>query len=164
VNFLKKILAEAATGAWRETGQNGKPSNPNILGIWKTLGYPSSGIWASDQTAWCAGFVNFALKESGLPYAKEAGARAMIPKGKSLGFTDVNIADMQPGDIVLWNFGHVNFCYTASGGKFSFVGGNQTPQGASKSNPNDGAVTHSWPTGWTPSRGGIAAVIRPQCK
>lgn len=164
VPFLKKILAEANNGVWRETGQRGKPSNPNIIGIWKSLGFPSSGIWASDQTAWCAGFVNFALKESGLPYLKEAGARNLVAKAPSIGFKSVSVSEMQPGDIVLWSFSHVNFCYTAQGGKYSFVGGNQTPQGAAKNNPDDGSVTNSWPSGWTPSRGGIVAVVRPQCK
>lgn len=162
IPFLQKILGEAATGAWRETGQGGKPSNPNIINIWKSLGYPSSGMWLSDQTAWCAGFVNLALKESGLPYLKEAGARNMISRGPSVGMTSVAIPDMQPGDIVLWSFNHVCFCYTANQGKFTFVGGNQTPTGG-KNNPDDGDVTNSWKTGWTPSKGGIVAVIRPSC-
>jgi uncharacterized Zn-binding protein involved in type VI secretion len=166
INFLNKILEESAKGMWRESGQGGRPSNPNILGIWKSIGYPSTGIWTSDQTAWCAGFVNVALKESGLPYAQEAGARNMINvRGPQLGFVKVPISDMQPGDIVLWNFSHVNFCYTANGGKYTFVGGNQTPEGTSrKNNPDDGSVTISWKSGWTPARGGIEAVIRPQCK
>lgn len=164
LKFLKAVLAEADNGQWRETGQRGKPSNQNITNIWKSLGYPTTGMWASDQTAWCAGFVNLALKESGLPYAKEAGARNTISKAPGLGFTTVAVADMQPGDIALWSFNHVNFCYTAQDGKFTFVGGNQTPKGAGKNNPSDGDVTISWPSGWTTSRGGIVTVVRPQCK
>ena len=163
--FLQKILAEAAKGMWRETGQGGRPSNPNIINIWKSLGYPSTGMWASDQTAWCAGFVNLALKESGLPYVKDAGARNTMARLKGLGFQEVSVANMQPGDIVLWSFSHVNFCYTAQGGKYTFVGGNQTPDDKTKTNnPSDGSVTVSWKTGWTSSRGGIVTVLRPQCK
>jgi uncharacterized Zn-binding protein involved in type VI secretion len=165
LGFLNRILGEAAKGQWRETGQRGNPSNQNIINIWKSLGYPSSGMWASDQTAWCAGFVNWALKECGLPYSKEAGARNTVSKAPGLGFTTVAISDMQPGDIVLWSFSHVNFCYTASGGKYTFVGGNQTPDDKTKNNnPSDGSVTISWKSGWTPARGGIVAVVRPQCK
>ena len=165
LNFLKKILDEAANGQWRETGQGGKPSNQNITNIWKSLGYPTSGMWASDQTAWCAGFVNLALKESGLPYSKEAGARNTIAKAPALGFTKVAISDMQPGDIVLWSFSHVNFCYTANNGKYTFVGGNQTPDDKTRTNnPSDGSVTISWKSGWTPARGQIVEVVRPQCK
>jgi uncharacterized Zn-binding protein involved in type VI secretion len=163
VPFLQKILAEASNGLWRESGQGGRQSNQNILNIWKSLGFPQSGAWLSDQTAWCAGFVNFALKESGLAYAKEAGAQAMFAKGPSLGMTQVAIADMQPGDLVLWSFHHVNFCYTANNGKFSFVGGNQTPTGSGGNNPSDGDVTNSWKSGWTPARGQIVSVLRPGC-
>jgi uncharacterized Zn-binding protein involved in type VI secretion len=164
IAFLQKVLAEAAKGDWRETGQGGKPSNPNITNIWKSLGYPLSGMWASDQTAWCAGFVNFALKESGLGYLKEAGARNTISRSKSVGMVPVEIKDMQPGDIVLWSFSHVNFCYTANNGRFTFVGGNQKPDDGSRTNnPSDGSVSISWKTGWTANRGGIVAVVRPQC-
>lgn len=163
IAFLQKVLAEAAKGTWRESGQRGNPSNPNITNIWRSLGYPNSGIWMSDQTPWCAGFVNLALKESGLAYLKEAGARNQISRGPSIGMISVPIAQMQPGDICLWTFNHVNFCYTANNGKFSFVGGNQTPSGAGKNNPDDGDVTNSWKTGWTPSHGGIVAVMRPKC-
>lgn len=163
IPFLKKILAEAQQGMWRESGQHGNPSNINITNIWKSLGFPQTSTWLSDQTAWCAGFVNFALKESGLPYLKEAGARNVIAKGPTVGMKPVQISDMQPGDIVLWSFNHVNFCYTANNGRFTFVGGNQTPTGAGKNNPSDGDVTNSWPSGWTASKGGIVAVMRPGC-
>ena len=164
IPFLQKCLAEAARGAWRETGQGGAPSNPNIVGIWKTLGFPSSGIWASDQTAWCAGFVHFALKESGLPYLKEAGARQTIARAGEIKMEKIAIKDMQPGDIVLWSYSHVNFCYTANGGKYTFVGGNQTPDDKTKTNnPSDGSITVSWKSGWTQDKGQIVAVIRPKC-
>ncbi len=163
IPFLQKILAEAAKGSWRESGQRGNPSNPNITNIWHSLGFPSSGIWMSDQTAWCAGFVNLALKESGLAYLKEANAQNMISRAPSIGMISIPVDQMQPGDICLWSFHHVNFCYTANNGKFSFVGGNQTPTGSGGNNPSDGDVTNSWPSGWTPSRGGIVAVMRPKC-
>ena len=165
IPFLQKCLGEAANGTWRETGQGGHPSNPNIIGIWKSLGFPSSGIWTSDQTAWCAGFVNFALKESGLAYLKEAGAKQTISRAVSeLQYTKIAIADMQPGDIVLWSYSHVNFCYTAKNGHFTFVGGNQTPDDKTKTNnPSDGSVTISWKSGWTTAKGQIVAVIRPKC-
>jgi len=53
VPFLDKCLDEAAQGKWRESGQGGKPSNPNITGIWQNIGYPNSSPWTTDQTAWC---------------------------------------------------------------------------------------------------------------
>lgn len=162
ISTLSSILEEAKSGAWRETGQGGKPSNPKIVNIWRTLGYGGSNYWESDQTPWCAGFVMYCLNESGMPFIKEAGARATIQRAGQFNAKKVPIGQMQPGDIVLWDFGHVNFVYQANNGRYNFVGGNQTPT-AKTSNPNDGDVTISWSSGWTPNRGGITDVIRPAC-
>ena len=159
--FLRKQLElTAQNGYWRETGQNGNTSNPNITRIWADLGYPTSAPWNTDQTAWCMGFVNYTLKQCGYRYVQEAGARAIATNPSRWGATKVEIADAQPGDIVLWNFGHVNFVYTAVEGKLSFVGGNQSPKNKGN-NPNDGDVTQSWPGGWTEARGGIVGIYRP---
>ena len=70
------------------------------------------------------------------------------------------IDQAEPGDIVLWNYSHVNFVYRNQGGKLSFVGGNQSPNKGGN-NPNDGDVTNSWPGGWNSSRGGIVGIFRP---
>lgn len=160
-SFLDQVLSEAKRGMWRESGQNGKPSNPNIVGIWKDLGYPSNNYWSTDQTPWCMGFVNFVLKRSGYRYVQEASSWAIRNKPARWNATPVNPADAQPGDIALWDFGHVNFVYQAGGGKLSFCGGNQTPSSGKNNNPNDGDVTVSWPSGWTPSRGTLAGIWRP---
>jgi len=56
-SFLKQIVSEASRGVWDETGMGGKPSNPNIIKIWKDLGYPQTGAWTTDQTAWCMGLL-----------------------------------------------------------------------------------------------------------
>lgn len=97
--------------SWLETGMGGAPSNPQIINIWKEIGMPQKGIWLSDQTAWCAGFVQYVLKKSGLKWMPEAGARNTIAKAAKIGGQKIPIADMQPGDIVLWSYSHVNFCY-----------------------------------------------------
>jgi hypothetical protein len=167
LGFLSKCLEETKTGTWRETGQGGKPSNPNILGIWKNIGLGFN----SDQVPWCAGFACFAMKQSGLKWIREAGAKNLANKlatgSVDSGYKEVSISEMKPGDLVLWGTGHVNFCYTASGGKYTFVGGNQMPGRAAeppvRDPNNDGDVTVSWPSGWTPSRGGITKVVRLDC-
>ena len=159
--FLDQVLAEAKRGMWRESGQNGRPSNPNIVNIWISLGYPNQSYWRSDQTPWCMGFLNFVLKKSGYRYVQEAASIALKNKPQRWNATQVPINQAQPGDMVLWNFGHVNFVYTANNGKYSFVGGNQTPSSGSNNNPNDGDVSVSWPSGWTPNRGGIVGIWRP---
>jgi hypothetical protein len=155
IPFLNKILEEAKRGMWRESGQGGRPSNPNITNIWKNLGIGPGGCWNTDQTAWCAGFVNFALKNSGYKYYQCAGARQTAAK-----LAPVAVKDAQPGDVVLWPFSHVNFIYTRQGNKVTFCGGNQTPSSGKNNNPSDGDVTISWPSGYDLGKGGIQ-VFRP---
>jgi hypothetical protein len=149
VTFLKRTMEEAGRGMWRETGQAGGVSNKNITGIWTSIGYPSSGPWVSDQTAWCMGFINFGLKCLGYKYVQTASAAAITTSPERWGAVQVPKDQAQPGDIAFWSYRHVNFVYTANNGKFSFVGGNQSPKASN--NPNDGDVTNSWPGGTTAS-------------
>jgi hypothetical protein len=160
VPFLQKTLDEASRGMWRETGQGGKPSNPNITGIWKSLGIGSTGAWATDQTAWCMGFVNFALKSSGYKYVQTASAAAITQNPGRWNATQVPKDQARPGDIAFWSYRHVNFVYGASGGKYTFVGGNQTPKGGSN-NPDDGDVTVSYPGGTSASNSNWVSCWRP---
>ena len=146
VPFLDARLAEAKTGAWRETGQGGAASNSKITGIWTNLGYPAGSPWTTDQTAWCMGFVNYGLKSSGYKYVQTASAAAITTNPEKWGAVQVPKAEAQPGDIAFWSYRHVNFVYTAVNGKYSFVGGNQTPSGG-KNNPDDGDITISYPGG-----------------
>jgi len=160
IPFLTQVLEESKRGMWRETGQGGRPSNSNITGIWTSLGFPASGCWTTDQTAWCAGFVNFALKRSGYRYVQTASARAIAQTPDKWKAVAVPVSDAQPGDIVLWPFSHVNFIYSRNGNKVTFCGGNQTPTSGKNNNPSDGDVTISWPSGYDLSKGGIQ-VFRP---
>lgn len=167
LGFLAQALAESRQGTWRETGQGGAPSNPTILNMWKNIGLSFN----SDQVPWCAGFACFAMKQSGLKWIREASAKNLANKLGS-GSVDPNykivgVNEMKPGDLVLWGSGHVNFCYTANNGKYTFVGGNQAPGRAAeppvRDPERDGDVTMSWPSGWTPARGGITKVVRLDC-
>jgi uncharacterized Zn-binding protein involved in type VI secretion len=169
IPWLEARLEEADRGLWRESGQRGRPSNPRILNVWTELGFSQSSPWNTDQTAWCAGFVNYALKNCGYRWAPEALTVAFQNNPKRWKAQVVSIKDAQPGDIVRWNFSHVSFIYQIAGGKYSFVGGNQTPKAVAgkNNNPDDGDLTVAWggPTGktpiWTPSQGGITIVLRP---
>ena len=156
VPFLQKQLElTQANGYWRETGMRGAPSNANILRIWSDLGYPKKGIFVSDQTAWCAGFQNWVLKQCGYRYVQNTLAKSIYNNPEKWNAVKVDAKDAQPGDIVVWSFSHVNFLYQSINGKFSFVGGNQAPKAAGKNNPDDGDVTECWVSGgkpvWTPA-------------
>jgi hypothetical protein len=159
IPFLDARLAEARRGMWRETGQGGNSSNANITGIWTNLGY-SGAPWTTDQTAWCMGFVNFALKGSGYVYVQTASAAAITQTPARWNATQVPKDQAQPGDIAFWSYRHVNFVYTANNGKFSFVGGNQTPTGGSN-NPSDGDITNSYPSGTSASNPNWVSCWRP---
>ena len=160
VPFLSKCLDEAAAGKWRETGQGGKPSNPTITGVWQNLGYPNSGIWTTDQTAWCMGFVNFGLKSCGYRYFQTASAAAITTNPDKWNAVQVPKDQAQPGDIAFWSYRHVNFVYTAQNGKYTFVGGNQTPSGG-KNNPDDGDLTKSYPNGTGANNANWVSCWRP---
>jgi hypothetical protein len=160
IPFLQQCLSEATRGLWRETGQGGKASNPNITGIWTNLGYPGSSPWNTDQTAWCMGFVNFTLKAAGYKYFQTASAAAITQSPQKWNATQVPKDQAQPGDIAFWSYRHVNFVYAVNNGKYTFVGGNQTPKGGSN-NPDDGDVTVSWPTGMPYSHPSLVSIWRP---
>lgn len=160
VPFLNQCLDEAAQGKWRETGQGGKPSNPTITGIWQNLGYPNSSPWTTDQTAWCMGFINFGLKSSGYRYFQTASAAAITTNPEKWGAVQVPKDQAQPGDIAYWSYRHVNFVYTVQNGKYTFVGGNQTPRGG-KNNPDDGDLTLSYPNGTGANNANWVSCWRP---
>ena len=159
IPFLDKCLDDAAAGKWRESGQGGKPSNPNITGIWQNLGYPSNSPWTTDQTAWCMGFINFALKSSGYRYFQTASAAAITTNPEKWGAVQVPKDQAQPGDIAFWSYRHVNFVYSAQNGKFTFVGGNQSPKASN--NPDDGDITKSYPTGTGANNANWVSCWRP---
>jgi len=160
IPFLEARVTEAGSGAWRETGQGGNPSNAKITGIWTNLGYPSANPWTTDQTAWCMGFVNYALKNSGYKYVQTASAALITTNPEKWGAVQVPKAEARPGDIAFWSYRHVNFVYTAANGKYSFVGGNQTPSGG-KNNPDDGDITISYPGGTAASNANWVSCWRP---
>ena len=169
IPFLQTILGEASSGMWRESGQGGKPSNPNIVKIWAALGFPSTNLtnptansspWNTDQTAWCMGFVNFALQSSGYRWVPTASAQAITTNPGRWNAVQVPKEQAQPGDIAFWSYRHVNFVYEKKGAGYTFVGGNQTPKGGSN-NPEDGDVTISYPGGTPASNGNWVSCWRP---
>lgn len=159
--FLEKQLQLAQGGHWSETGMGGATSNPNITRIWADLGFPKSGMWLSDQTAWCMGFVNWTLKQCGYRYRQSAGAKeigSMTDKWGATRITDMRQAE--PGDIALWSYSHVNFVYTSRNGVLTFVGGNQADRAAN--NPSGGTVNQSYKGGYQVGKDNtLVAIFRP---
>jgi uncharacterized protein (TIGR02594 family) len=150
--FLSQVLAEANAQNWDENG-----TNPNILNIWRELGFPDTAYWKTDSTPWCAGFVNWVLKRTGYKYMQSARAYDFRDKTSVYGGVPVPLSDGQPGDIVVWDYSHVNFIYTVtSPGVYRFVGGNQSDRADGNNNPSGGTVTE---IGGRASR--ISGIFRP---
>lgn len=157
--FLKKQLDLARDGHWTERGMSDKSkSNPNIMAMWKDIGMESVAKAQGDQTAWCAAFVNWVLKQCGYRYVQSARAYDFRDKPDRWGAKKVS--DPEPGDICVWNFSHVNFVYTVEDGKCTFVGGNQG-SGKPANNPAAGRVTISYPNGVPKNHKTIVGFYRP---
>jgi uncharacterized protein (TIGR02594 family) len=161
--FLSQVLAEANNQQWDETGDRSSTSNGNIINIWRELGFPDTAYWQTDQTPWCAGFCNWVLKRTGYKYMQSARAYDFRDKTSVYGGVPVPLDAGQPGDIVVWNYSHVNFIYTSpSPGVYTFVGGNQSDsESPTNNNPSKGTITNSWKGGWTQDRGRISGIFRP---
>jgi uncharacterized protein (TIGR02594 family) len=161
--FLSQVLAEANNNQWDETGDKSSTSNGNIINIWRELGFPDTAYWQTDQTPWCAGFTNWVLKRTGYKYMQSARAYDFRDKTNLYGGVPVPLDAGQPGDIVVWDYSHVNFIYTSpSPGVYTFVGGNQSDSAsATNNNPSGGTITNSWPGGWRQSNGRISGIFRP---
>jgi hypothetical protein len=166
-SWLDEQLSKTnSDGYWLETGMAGADSNPNILGIWKDLGFGTKSPWNTDQTSWCMGFVNYGLKQNGYRYVQTA--RAFDVRDRLSDYRVTQILDprqAQPGDIALWRYSHVSFVYSNNNGALSFVGGNQKKRssfGTPKINPSQGDVSISWQNGYvSPGDGTLIGIFRP---
>lgn len=161
IEFLKEQYALSKEGYWTETGMRGGPSNPNILKIWKDIGLGSIGT--SDQVPWCMAWVNWVLKQCNYRYVQSARAWDMRDGYSRWGATKVDIP--QPGDMVVWSYGHINFVYDVlPNGNITCIGGNQGGGRVSNNNPIGGLVTISYPGGVSPRNSSIVGIYRPSNK
>jgi GH24 family phage-related lysozyme (muramidase) len=129
--WLDKQLELAANGYWRETGfeltGEIQPSNPNILSMWRNLGFTLEYWTQSDQTVWAMAFVNYGLKQNGYRYVQTPHPRDLEIRFEDYRFSRVKPEDARAGDVVLWANDHVNFVYENINGTLRFVGGAQPP-------------------------------------
>jgi hypothetical protein len=163
--WLDQQLAKTNSSKyWLETGMGGNPSNPNILNIWRDLGFGNKGAWNSDQTSWCMGFVNYGLKQNGYRYVQTASAFDIRNRISDYGALRVlNPREAQSGDIALWSYGHVSFVYENNNGILNFVGGNQKCRNSNgNGDPSQGDVSIAWRGGFSaPADGTLIGIFRP---
>lgn len=164
--LAEQLSKTESTGFWVETGMRGAASNPNILNVWRDIGFGNRAPFNTDQTAWCMGFVNYGLKQNGYRFIQTARAFDIRDRAADFGVTRVlNVAEAQPGDIALWKYSHVSFVYQNNNGALSFVGGNQKKRsgfGSGTSDPSQGDVSISWQNGYaSPGDGTLIGIFRP---
>lgn len=102
----------------------GPEDNPAIMAMYASVGHD----WVEhDSVAWCAAFVGHCLEKAGLRSTRRLNARSYLDWG-----IPVDLADAQPGDIVVFSRGskswqgHVGFFVKTAGATIEVLGGNQS--------------------------------------
>lgn len=96
-------------------------NNPEIMKYFHDIGK----IWVKDdETAWCAAYVNWVLKNAGADYSGELNAKSLLESG-------YKVDDFQLGDIAIFHrgtkawMGHVGFPVKEDKYHIYLLGGNQ---------------------------------------
>lgn len=100
----------------------GDKHHPRIIAYFEAVGHS----WVNtDETAWCAAFVGWVLRISGLPYLKKLNARAYLSWGEET--TKPKMGDLA----IFWRGtpdsgqGHIGFFVRQEGRFVWILGGNQ---------------------------------------
>lgn len=101
----------------------GDIDNPEVLKYFNGLGFNGKAL--KDETAWCAAFANWALKEADLPYQKKLNARSFLEIGEDTVCPQLlDLVVLYRGKRNGWK-GHVGF-YIKETEKYIYIlGGNQ---------------------------------------
>ena len=115
---------EIAQGYIGTTEGPGPEDNPAIMAMYASVGHD----WVEhDTVAWCAAFVGHCSEKAGLRSTRRLNARSYLDWG-----IPVDLADAQPGDIVVFSRGskswqgHVAFFMKTTGAMIEVLGGNQS--------------------------------------
>ena len=145
---VKELLAIAA----KQIGITEWPRNSNKVkyNTW----YYGREVSGSDYP-WCMAFVQWCYNEAGmrLPY-KTASCSALLDWYKK-NHPECVVSKPQPGDVVIYDFGHTGIVESAAVGKITAIEGN-TSAGSSGSQDNGGGVYRR-----TRSTSCVRAFIRP---
>lgn len=119
---MKHLIKAFSQIGFKET--KGQPDNPEVLKYFNALGFDGEKL--KDETAWCAAFANWVLKESGLQYQNTLNARSFLKIGAPVDVPKI-------GDVVvLWRkrknsvWGHVGFFIRETPDFIYILGGNQS--------------------------------------
>ena len=130
---LAKVLQEGKGGAWA-----GGASNKNVQNMLATVGISSGSVFPSGHSYWCAAFMGWMLKISGLQYLVGAKSGSVTASAADYMRYGQAVDPRQPnlwrqGDVAVVSSSgntssgkHVTFIYGAPhGGWYRCLGGNQ---------------------------------------
>ena len=118
-----------------------KSNNPEVLKYFKETGF---GYIKTDETSWCAAFVNYCVKQNGYEYPHSLTAKSWLGQGKK-------VTNPKTGDIIIfwrekkssWK-GHVAFFVEADkeNGLIYCYGGNQDGKVCIKAYPEERVLAY----------------------
>lgn len=129
--WLKIARRELGTAEYR----NG--SNPRILEYLATTTLPRSAR-ATDNTSWCAAFVNWCLEKAGIPGADTAWALSWADFGKNASQPSLGAITVFSRVSASESGGHVGFFLRDLGNQIEIIGGNQGNSVSISSYPKNG--------------------------
>ena len=119
----------------------GKSNNPEVIKYFEETGF---GNIKTDETSWCAAFVNYCVKQNGYKYPHSLTAKSWLGQGKK-------VTDPKTGDIIIfwrekkngWK-GHVAFFVEADkeNGVVYCYGGNQDGKVCIKTYPAERVLAY----------------------
>ncbi|MEP7280535.1 MAG: TIGR02594 family protein [Rubrivivax sp.] len=157
------LLTGGSTPSWMRVAQGemgqrevvGKGANPQIVSYLNTCPYlKRKGASQSDETAWCAAFVNWCLKRSGFPgldtdqagLARTWSTYGVALDGPRVGAIAVIYRAAASSDTATGN--HVGFLVDGGvGNRVTLLGGNQGDQVVIRDYVGWDLIGLRWPTG-----------------
>ncbi|MEZ5308128.1 MAG: TIGR02594 family protein [Pyrinomonadaceae bacterium] len=104
----------------------GEADNPEVVKYLRSISSLAQVYQNNDETSWCSAFVNWCLKENGIPGSNNAAARSWLAWGKRVN------TPKRGAVTVLWRNkpesweGHVGFFVKEEQGRIFLLGGNQS--------------------------------------
>lgn len=118
-------IIEIALKEYGNKGIPGTATNPDVLKYFSEIGF---NYIHDDETPWCAAFMNWVLKQAGIPGTNKLNARSFLEFGLPTAIPSYgNI-------IVLWRgsiegaLGHVGIFIKQVGNQIYILGGNENNQ------------------------------------
>ena len=129
-----------------ELGTTESPAGSNRTKYGKWMGL--------DGQPWCMSFVQWCFAQAGQPLPCKTGSCSALLRWYQANQPDRVTQTPQPGDIVIYGFGHTGIVESAAGSTFTAIEGNTSP-GAAGSQDNGGGVYRR-----TRGRSTVTAYIR----